>query len=54
LAGLYAKARVTATAKVAYKRGLSVLVIGDATACSGDKSRQKALQELRGMGIEVV
>jgi biuret amidohydrolase len=54
LAGLYAKACISATAKAAQKRGLSVQVIGDATACSSDKSRQNALDKLRRMGIEVV
>ena len=54
LAGLYAKACVSATAKAARKRGLSVQVIGDATACSSDKSRQNALDKLRGIGIAVV
>jgi nicotinamidase-related amidase len=54
VAGLYAKACVSATAKSALKRGLSVQVIGDATACSTDKSRQNALEKLRGAGIMVV
>jgi nicotinamidase-related amidase len=54
LAGLYAKACVSATAKRAHKAGLSVQVIGDATACSSDKSRQNALDKLRRVGIEVV
>jgi biuret amidohydrolase len=54
LAGLYAKACVTATAKAAHKRGLLVQVIGEATACSSDKSRQSALEKLRGAGIAVV
>ena len=54
LAGLYAKACVSATAKAAQKRGLSVQVIGEATACSSDKSRKDALDKLRGAGITVV
>lgn len=54
LAGLYAKACVSATAKGARKRGLSVQVISDATACSSDKSRQAALDKLRRVGIEVI
>jgi nicotinamidase-related amidase len=54
LAGLYAKACVSATAKGAHKRGLSVQVIGEATACASDKSRQKALNKLRHIGIQVV
>ena len=54
LTGLYAKACVSATAKAARRRGLSVQVISDATACSSDKSRQAALDKLRRIGIEVV
>ena len=54
LTGLYAKACITATAKGARKRGLSVQVIGDATACSSEKSRQAALDKLRRIGIEVL
>jgi nicotinamidase-related amidase len=54
LAGLYAKACVRATAKGARKRGLSVQVIGDATACSSDKSRRNVIENLRRIGIEVV
>jgi len=54
LAGLYAKACVSATARGALKRGLSVQVIGDATACSSDRSRQDALDKLRRKGIEIV
>jgi nicotinamidase-related amidase len=54
LAGLYAKACVSATAKAARKRGLSVQVIGDATACSTEKSRQNALDKLLSIGIAVV
>jgi nicotinamidase-related amidase len=53
LAGLYAKACVSATAKAARKRGLSVQVIGDAIACSSDKSRLDALDKLRRAGITV-
>jgi nicotinamidase-related amidase len=54
LTGLYAKACVTATAKGARKRGLSVAVIGGATACSSDESRRVALDKLRRIGIEVL
>jgi nicotinamidase-related amidase len=54
LAGLYAKDCVSATAKAAKKRNLSVQVIGDATACSSDKSRRSALDKLRRIGIDVV
>jgi nicotinamidase-related amidase len=54
LTGLYAKACITATAKGGRKRGSSVQVIGDATACSSEKSRQVALDKLRLIGIEVL
>jgi len=54
LAGLFAKACVSATAKGAHKRGFTVQVIGDATACSSNKSRQSALDKLRRQGILVV
>jgi len=54
LAGLYTKACVTATAKAARKRGLSVEVIGEATACRSDKSHQRALDRLRRIGIAVI
>jgi nicotinamidase-related amidase len=54
LTGLYAKACITATAKGGRKRGLSVQVIGDATACGSDKSRQAALDKLRRIGIKVL
>jgi nicotinamidase-related amidase len=54
LTGLYAKACITATAKGALKRGLSVQVIGDATACSSEKSRKAALDKLRRLGAEVL
>jgi nicotinamidase-related amidase len=36
------------------ERGLSVQVIGQATACSSDRSRQVALGKLRRIGIVVV
>jgi nicotinamidase-related amidase len=54
LAGLYAKACVSATAKSARKRGLTVQVLGEATACSSEKSRRQALDKLRRIGIQVV
>jgi nicotinamidase-related amidase len=54
LAGLFAKACVSATAKGARNRKMSVQVIGDATACSSDTSRRRALERLRRIGIEVV
>jgi nicotinamidase-related amidase len=54
LAGLYARACVTATAKSAHQRGFAVRVIGDATACRSDRSRRRALDRLRRAGIEVL
>jgi biuret amidohydrolase len=54
VAGLYAKACVSATAKAAHKRGFSVEVIGEATACTSEKSRENALDRLRSIGIAVV
>jgi nicotinamidase-related amidase len=54
LAGLYAKACVSATAKSARKRGLSVQVMAEATACSSDKSRAAALAKLRSFDVQVV
>jgi nicotinamidase-related amidase len=54
LAGLYTRACISATARAAQKRGLLVQVIGGATACSSDTSRQNALDTLRRVGIDVV
>ena len=54
LTGLFAKACVSATAKSARKRGLSVGVIAEATACRSDKSREVALDKLRRVGVEVI
>jgi nicotinamidase-related amidase len=54
LAGLYAKACVSATAKAARRRGFVVEVIADATACSSDQSRRHALEKLGRNGIEVI
>ena len=54
LAGLYAKACVSATAKAARRRGFVVEVIGDATACGSDQSRRRALEKLRRNGIGVI
>ena len=54
LAGLYAKACVSATAKSARKRGLTVQVLADATACRSEKSRRHALDKLRRIGIQVL
>lgn len=54
LTGLYAKACISATARAAQRRGLSVRVIGDATACSSDESRRTALDKLHRIGIDIV
>jgi nicotinamidase-related amidase len=54
LTGVFAKACVSATAKSARKRGLSVAVIGAATACSTAASRESALDKLRRLGVRVV
>jgi nicotinamidase-related amidase len=54
LAGLYAKACISATAKGAHRRGFSVEVIGHATACTSERSRRVALDKLRRMGMVVV
>ena len=54
LAGLYANACVTATAKAALTRGFHVHVLGDAVACSSDTSREAALGRLRGGGAQIV
>jgi nicotinamidase-related amidase len=54
LTGLYTKACISATAKAARKQGLSVQVIGDATACSSDESRRTALDKLHRIGIDIV
>jgi nicotinamidase-related amidase len=54
LAGLFAKACLSATAKGGRKRGLSVRVLGSATACSNEKTRRNALDKLHRGGIEVL
>jgi nicotinamidase-related amidase len=51
LAGLQAKACVTATAKDALKRGLRVRVLEDAVACVSDRSRKAALGRLQRRGV---
>jgi nicotinamidase-related amidase len=50
LAGLQAKACVTATAKDALARGLRVELISGAIACVSDKSRDRALAHLARRG----
>ena len=54
LAGLQAKACVTATAKDAMKRGYSVEVLDDAIACVSDRSRARALARLERRGVRRV
>ena len=53
LAGLFARACVSATAKGALARGLSVQVLEPAVACSSDRSREAALRLLAALGVQV-
>ena len=53
IAGLFAKGCVRATARAALRRGLTVEVLGDAVACSSDRSRDRALRLLRDRGARV-
>jgi len=54
LAGLQAKACVTATAKDAMKRGYAVEVFDRAIACVSDRSRARALARLERQGVRRV
>ncbi|MBR1091007.1 cysteine hydrolase [Bradyrhizobium manausense] len=54
LAGLQAKACVTATAKDALAKGYSVEVLADAIACVSDATRARALKRLQTKGITVL
>lgn len=54
VAGLYARARVTATTKAALARGFQVHVLNDAVACRSGSSREAALGRLRGSGAQIV
>jgi len=54
VAGLYARACVTATTRAALARGFHVHVLGDAVACRSDASREAALGRLRGCGAQVI
>lgn len=54
VAGLYARACVTATTKAALARGFHVHVLNDAVACRSDSSREEALGRLRGSGARIV
>jgi nicotinamidase-related amidase len=53
VAGLFAKGCVRATAEAALRRGLTVEVLGDAVACSSDRSRERALRRLAARGAHV-
>jgi nicotinamidase-related amidase len=53
IAGLFAKGCVRATARAALRRGLTVEVLGDAVACSSDRSRDRALRQLGDRGAHV-
>jgi nicotinamidase-related amidase len=53
IAGLFAKGCVRATTTAALRRGLAVDVLGDAVACSSDRSRDRALRRLRDRGARV-
>ena len=54
LAGLQAKACVTATATDAMKRGFAVEVLDDAIACVSNRSRERALARLERRGVRRV
>ncbi len=54
VAGLYARACVSATTKAALARGFQVHVLGDAVACRSDASREAALGRIRGFGAQVI
>ena len=53
IAGLFAKGCVRATAEAGLGRGLTVEVLGDAVACSSDRSRDRALARLAHRGVRV-
>ena len=53
LAGLYARACITATARGALARGLRVTILADAVACQSDATRARALAELNRLGAEL-
>lgn len=54
LAGLFAAACITATAKTALALGLRVRLLADAIACRTDASRQSALSHLSSLGAQLV
>jgi nicotinamidase-related amidase len=53
IAGLFARGCVRATAQAALRRGLTVEMLGDAVACSSDRSRERALGRLARSGVHV-
>jgi nicotinamidase-related amidase len=53
LAGLFAKACLSATAKGALDRGFQVRVLAAASACSSDASRTAALARLERLGARI-
>ena len=54
LAGLFAKACVSATARAAMAEGFEVQILTGAVACSSDRSRAKALHRLARRGATLV
>lgn len=54
IAGLFAEGCVTATAKGAIKRGLTVYVIEDAVAGANDQKRDKAIRNLSVLGANII
>ncbi|MGH9057536.1 MAG: cysteine hydrolase family protein [Acidimicrobiales bacterium] len=53
VAGLYARACITATVEHAVGLGLHVTVLDDALACRDDRSRAAAVARMAGFGAEV-
>ena len=54
LAGLFARACVSATAREAMARNFEVRVLSAAVACASDRSRSVALERLRRRGAQLV
>jgi nicotinamidase-related amidase len=54
VAGLYARACVTATVKSALRRGLAVNVLTDGVACRSDATRRRALARLHANGARLI
>ena len=54
IAGLFVEGCVTATAKGAIKRGLSVFVLEDAVAGENDQKRNRAIRNLSLMGVSLI